>query len=455
MSTRDEEIAYLRELLYKTEDEVARLKAELTQLREATTAEYLDATAKWQSEKQSLEDALDKQRALVQQLERSIEELNAEMQRRLDEASSGSSKELDEQRAAHAAALEALKRQHAQQLLEETSRLKKAHATELQDCKDRLQAEITALKEQLKQLELQLESGSSGLKEKLREIDELKERLKNREEELVEAQKAWKDGLKRESDLKQEVERLERELERNRQEAEAQKRQHEMELQNLRSRLEGDASQSGQRHREELERLRKELEAKLEAKERDAAQERARLERELKEVIGMVDSMVTDLKKQMDEEVKHKLPISRFFDRATSVIPKVQIGFIEGFVLPTFDLIAQIAPEVEEEALPLLNVTKGQYNSVLAEQARRAGRLEQAELLSQDGGKGKGKGRSKMNKSATASLRKSMSSRLLPAATQGTGTNRRASVMQMLGMGKKGASASKEAPKPAAGQAQP
>jgi chromosome segregation ATPase len=141
---RDAESA-AKEQVLTLEAEVQRLKDELVQLRDASAADQQEAMGRWQSEKQSLEDALEKQKALVQQLQRSIEELTAEMQRRLEAAASGSSKEIDEQRAAHAAALEALKRQHSQQLSEETSQLRKAHATELQDCKDLVAGDAPAL----------------------------------------------------------------------------------------------------------------------------------------------------------------------------------------------------------------------------------------------------------------------------------------------------------------------
>jgi hypothetical protein len=155
--------------------------------------------------------------------------------------------------------------------------------------------------------------------------------------------------------------------------------------------------------------------------------------------------------RQGDEEVKHKLPISRFFDRSTSFIPKVQIGFIEGFVLPTYELIAQIAPEVEEEILPLLHAAKSKYHTVVAEAARRAGRVDMAEQHAEQAGRKSGAAGKNQKKGLAGKLQRSMSTRLTAA-----GGNKRGSVMTMLGMGAKSPrSGSKEPKVGQAGQAQP
>merc|ERR1711937_1031404 len=62
--------------------------------------------------------------------------------------------------------------------------------------------------------------------------------------------------------------------------------------------------------------------------------------------------------RQDDEEVKGKLQVSRFFERGKASIPKVQSGFIEGFVQPTFDLMVQILPDMQEEIMPQLHANK-------------------------------------------------------------------------------------------------
>jgi hypothetical protein len=62
--------------------------------------------------------------------------------------------------------------------------------------------------------------------------------------------------------------------------------------------------------------------------------------------------------RQGDEEVKQKLQVSRFFERGKASIPKVQSGFIEGFVQPTYDLMVQILPDMQDEIMPQLHANK-------------------------------------------------------------------------------------------------
>jgi hypothetical protein len=62
--------------------------------------------------------------------------------------------------------------------------------------------------------------------------------------------------------------------------------------------------------------------------------------------------------RQGDEEMKQKLQVSRFFERSKASIAKVQSGFIEGFVQPTFDLMVQILPDMQEEIMPQLHANK-------------------------------------------------------------------------------------------------
>merc|ERR1712078_599722 len=65
--------------------------------------------------------------------------------------------------------------------------------------------------------------------------------------------------------------------------------------------------------------------------------------------------------RQGDEEMKQKLQVSRFFERSKASIAKVQSSFIEGFVQPTFDLLVQILPDIQEEIMPQLQANKQFY----------------------------------------------------------------------------------------------
>ena len=48
--------------------------------------------------------------------------------------------------------------------------------------------------------------------------------------------------------------------------------------------------------------------------------------------------------RQGDLEIKMNLPVSFLCDRATSEIPKSQIGFIKGIIIPTFDALIDFLP---------------------------------------------------------------------------------------------------------------
>ena len=53
-----------------------------------------------------------------------------------------------------------------------------------------------------------------------------------------------------------------------------------------------------------------------------------------------------ELWKQGDKEKEKKLPISFLCDRNNFDIPKSQIGFIKGFIIPTFDVLTEIFPSL-------------------------------------------------------------------------------------------------------------
>jgi hypothetical protein len=55
--------------------------------------------------------------------------------------------------------------------------------------------------------------------------------------------------------------------------------------------------------------------------------------------------------RQGDTEQKMGLPISFLCDRKTTDVPKSQIGFIKGIIIPTFDLVIEIFPTIS----PLLD----------------------------------------------------------------------------------------------------
>jgi hypothetical protein len=65
--------------------------------------------------------------------------------------------------------------------------------------------------------------------------------------------------------------------------------------------------------------------------------------------------------RQGDDEVNRKIQVSRFFERNRASIAKVQHGFIEGFVQPTYDLFSQIVPEINEHVIPNLQSNKQFY----------------------------------------------------------------------------------------------
>jgi hypothetical protein len=61
-----------------------------------------------------------------------------------------------------------------------------------------------------------------------------------------------------------------------------------------------------------------------------------------------VDLVFTEFFNQGDLEKIKGLPVSLLCDRATTSISKSQIGFINFVVLPTFDALTQIMPEIHE-----------------------------------------------------------------------------------------------------------
>jgi len=107
---------------------------------------------------------------------------------------------------------------------------------------------------------------------------------------------------------------------------------------------------------------------------------------------------------------------------------------------------------VEEEILPLLHAAKSKYHTVVAEAARRAGRVDMAEQHAEQAGRKSGAAGKNQKKGLAGKLQRSMSTRLTAA-----GGNKRGSVMTMLGMGgsKSPRSGSKEPKVGQAGQAQP
>ena len=48
--------------------------------------------------------------------------------------------------------------------------------------------------------------------------------------------------------------------------------------------------------------------------------------------------------RQGDLEIRMNLPVSFLCDRATSEVPKSQIGFITGIIIPTFDVLIDFLP---------------------------------------------------------------------------------------------------------------
>ena len=71
--------------------------------------------------------------------------------------------------------------------------------------------------------------------------------------------------------------------------------------------------------------------------------------------VEWADRCLEEFFAQGDIEKARGLPVSPLCDRETTFRPQSQIGFIKFVILPTFKVLAEFLPQVDEQILPLIN----------------------------------------------------------------------------------------------------
>ena len=81
------------------------------------------------------------------------------------------------------------------------------------------------------------------------------------------------------------------------------------------------------------------------------------------------DLIINEFWQQGDKEKKMSLPVSFACDRIGASVPKIQIGFIEGIVLPLFSCVAELFPNLEYMKINLSD--NNNYNKDLLEKEKK------------------------------------------------------------------------------------
>merc|ERR1712176_1194166 len=76
---------------------------------------------------------------------------------------------------------------------------------------------------------------------------------------------------------------------------------------------------------------------------------------------GWVECLMEQYFQQSDKEKKDNLPVAPFMDRDRVTKPIAQIGFIKYVLLPLFESLSKLYPEVEEIALEHLRQALTHY----------------------------------------------------------------------------------------------
>jgi len=90
---------------------------------------------------------------------------------------------------------------------------------------------------------------------------------------------------------------------------------------------------------------------------------------------GWVDCLLEEYFHQSDKEKKDALPVAPFMDRDRVTKPTAQIGFIKYVLLPLFEALSKLYPEIEELALGHLREALRHYErkSELDEKRKKLG----------------------------------------------------------------------------------
>lgn len=289
--------AQLKERVAALEAEAEGLRAELASLRSnlANTSADLDTTARrLREELAALQASLEAERTASQRLREELELQKVQAETRLDDAKKKAQVDLEALKAAHAAALEALRKQHEDELAGK----EQAHAAKLRE-------QITQLEAQLEALRKSSAEQAAALEEQVAEKDAEVVSLRQK---LDVAEKGLEEMIHKNCALMTERDDLVAQLARARQEAEdlqgemqKLKGDHQEELKALRARFDGELAAAGEKHRQELEALRQ-AQSRL-ASEKDAEREAEikRLKEELKSNEEKHTVQTTELQRRIDE----------------------------------------------------------------------------------------------------------------------------------------------------------
>ncbi|KAM3922518.1 high affinity cGMP-specific 3',5'-cyclic phosphodiesterase 9A [Leptodactylus fuscus] len=102
-----------------------------------------------------------------------------------------------------------------------------------------------------------------------------------------------------------------------------------------------------------------------------------------------VDCLLEEYFMQSDREKSEGLPVTPFMDRDKVTKPKAQIGFIKFVLIPMFETVMKLFPQIEEVMVRPLQEARDHYEELMQlEEAMAEVQQKKAEILS-GGGKGK------------------------------------------------------------------
>ncbi|KAM5142409.1 high affinity cGMP-specific 3',5'-cyclic phosphodiesterase 9A isoform 2-T2 [Mantella aurantiaca] len=103
-----------------------------------------------------------------------------------------------------------------------------------------------------------------------------------------------------------------------------------------------------------------------------------------------VDCLLEEYFMQSDREKLEGLPVTPFMDRDTVTKPKAQIGFIKFVLLPMFETVMKLFPQIEEMMVRPLQDARDHYEELMQlEEAMAEVQQRKTEVLSSAGGRRK------------------------------------------------------------------
>ncbi|XP_018432343.1 PREDICTED: high affinity cGMP-specific 3',5'-cyclic phosphodiesterase 9A [Nanorana parkeri] len=103
-----------------------------------------------------------------------------------------------------------------------------------------------------------------------------------------------------------------------------------------------------------------------------------------------VDCLLEEYFMQSDREKLEGLPVTPFMDRDTVTKPKAQIGFIKFVLLPLFETVMKLFPQIEEAMVCPLQEARDHYEELIElEEAMAEVQQRKMEVLSSGGGRRK------------------------------------------------------------------